>query len=312
VVASAGAPDWLQSLINDHPHGAELAVIAASESNFRKLFPNLESAQFAREQAEHLMGFDQLFYSQDPEDAAEFVAKLKREGGSSFQLVNRAWADQFLEEIEARAQATSDQELLKAIETLREKVIGSEKSLDKVSSETDVGRGSLRRREAELERREREMKREELTRFFRACDRACEAMIQERIEQMVGAGHFSRKQKQAVAREIYEGLREALSADTLFMGRLATAVRTGDRREAHQKQVVDLFLSRVRQALPNVARHILSEWGEEVLNEEQGREAKRQSAKSRVEVSGGGQSPKGRVLPRVNYRKMTDMDILDL
>jgi nucleoid DNA-binding protein len=115
-----------------------------------------------------------------------------------------------------------------------------------------------------------------------------------------------------VAREIYEGLREALSADTLFMGRLATAVRTGDRREAHQKQVVDLFLSRVRQALPNVARHILSEWGEEVLNEEQGREAKRQSAKSRVEVSGGGQSPKGRVLPRVNYRKMTDMDILDL
>lgn len=321
VAEAAEGPEWLHTLIADHPHGAELAALVASERSFRKLFPTSESAEFAREQAEHLMGFDQLFYSQNPENAAEFVAKLKREGGSSFEQVNRAWADQFLEEIGSRAEGSNDQELLKAIEVIRDRVGGSDKRpfdyaqgrpAASLSAENRIGRGNLRRREEELERREQELRREEFTRFFRACDQACESTIRERIEQLVGGGHFSPKQKQAAVREIYEGLRETLSADTLFMGRMATAVRMGNRGEGHQKQVVELFVNRARQALPEMARRVLSEWTQQVLNEEQSREAKRRNTGARAEVGGGGESSKGRVLPRVNYRKMTDMDIVNL
>ncbi len=306
-------PEWLQSLIADHPRGADLAAIVASERSFRKVFPTSESAEFAREQAEHLVLLDQLFYSQDPEDAAKFVAKLKTEGGSSFEHVNRAWADQFLEEIGSRAYGSNDQELLKAVEMIRDRVGGPDKPpAVNTSSENRIVRGNLRRREEELERRERELRREEFMRFFGACDQACESTIRERIEQLVGAGHFSPKQKQAAVQEIYEGLRETLSADTLFMGRMAAAVRMGNRGEGHRRQVVELFVGRARQAVPEIARRVLSEWTQQVLNEEQSRETKRRNTATRAEVGGGGESPKGRVFPRVNYRKMTDMDILNL
>ncbi len=312
-VGEAGErPEWLRTLIADHSHGAELEAIVASERSFRKLFPTRESAQFAREQAEHLIEFDQLFYSQDPKDAAEFVAKLEREGGRSFELINRAWSDQFLDELGGRAHESGDQEFVKAIEIIRDRVGNSGKSPALSGADHRAIRGNLRRREEELERREQELRREEFVRFFRACDQACESAIRERIEELVGAGHFSSKQKQAAVREIYEGLREALGADTLFTGRMATAVRMGKRDETHQRQVVELFAGRARQALPEIARRVLSEWTQQVLNEEQSREAKRQSTAGRAEVAGGGESPKGRVLPRINYRKMTDMDILNL
>ncbi len=305
-------PEWLRTLIVEHPRGSELAAIVAAERNFRKLFPTRESAEFAREQAEHLVELDQLFYSQNPKDAAEFVARLQREDGQSFDRINHAWADQFLEELWRRAHNGNDQELAKAIEIISDRVGHSSKSSALSSTDNPAVRGNLRRREEELERREQDFRREEFIRFFRACDLACESAIRERIEELVGAGHFSSKQKQAVVREIYEGLREALSADTLFMGRMATAVRTGNRDAAHQEQAAKLFVGRARQALPEIARRILSEWTQQVMSDEETREARRRTAAARPEVSGGGESPKGRTLPRVNYRKMTDMDILNL
>jgi hypothetical protein len=75
-----------------------------------------------------------------------------------------------------------------------------------------------------------------------------------------------------------------------------------------------LVTSRARQALPAVAKRVLNEWTNTIVSANQDRRARQRNAERRVEISGsGGNDGRKAISSRdIDYRRMSDGDILNL
>lgn len=85
---------------------------------------------------------------------------------------------------------------------------------------------------------------------------------------------------------------------------------------AHQRAIVTLVTGRARQALPAVAKRVIGEWTQSILAANRERLGRHEAASKRVDISGAGPSDgvnRKPISPRdVNYRKLSDADILNL
>ncbi len=94
------------------------------------------------------------------------------------------------------------------------------------------------------------------------------------------------------------------------------AFRSGALDADHQRAIVSLIAGRARQALPGVAKRVLSEWTSTVVAANHDRRARQRAAERRVDIAGSnGSGNEGRrsTTPRdIDYARMSDADILNL
>ena len=116
--------------------------------------------------------------------------------------------------------------------------------------------------------------------------------------------------------EIYRELDTTLRSNRQLGQQMRDAFRSGALDAEHQRALVSLVTGRARQALPGVAKRVLSEWTSTVVAANQDRRTRQRAAEHRVDIAGsGGTGSDGQrsMTPReIDYSRMSDADILNL
>jgi len=139
--------------------------------------------------------------------------------------------------------------------------------------------------------------------------------IEAQVERLLPEG-VSKNARNRVVGEIYRELDGALRSNRQLGQQMRAAFRSGSLDAEHQRAIVSMIAGRARQALPGVAKRVLSEWTSTVVAANQDRRARQRAAERRVDIAGsrgGGGEGHRPTSPRdLDYARMSDADILNL
>ncbi len=139
--------------------------------------------------------------------------------------------------------------------------------------------------------------------------------IEAQVSHLLPSG-VSAPTKTRIVGEIYRDLGNALRANQQLGQQLRDAFRSGAGDAAHQQAIVSLVTGRAKQALPSIARRVISEWTHSVVSANHERLARHDTSAKRVDISGAGSSDgvnRKPISPRdVDYKRLSDADILNL
>jgi hypothetical protein len=139
--------------------------------------------------------------------------------------------------------------------------------------------------------------------------------IESQVERLLPDG-VSKNARNRVVGEIYRELDVALRSNRQLAQQMRDAFRSGSLDAEHQRAIVSMIAGRARQALPGVAKRVLSEWTSTVVAANQDRRARQRAAERRVDIAGsrggGGEAHRATSPRDVDYARMSDADILNL
>jgi hypothetical protein len=122
--------------------------------------------------------------------------------------------------------------------------------------------------------------------------------------------------RQRVVGEIYREVDARLQSNPALAAQVRQVFRNGNLDAAHQRAVVNLIVSRARQALPAAAKKVIAEWTTGVVATHEVKRSRQRSAERRVDVTGpghGGGSTRRPLSPAdIDYARLNDSQILDL
>ena len=141
------------------------------------------------------------------------------------------------------------------------------------------------------------------------------ASIESQVERLLPEG-VAKNARTRVVGEIYRELDSTLRSNPQFAAQLRDAFRSGSLDDGHHRAIVSLLTGRARQALPGVAKRVLSEWTSTIVSAAHERRTRQRTAERRVDIAGSGVAGNdGRrsMSPRdLDYARLTDADILNL
>lgn len=141
------------------------------------------------------------------------------------------------------------------------------------------------------------------------------AAIEAQVERLLPEG-VAKNARTRVVGEIYRELDSSLRSNPQFAAQLRDAFRSGSLDEGHQRAIVSLLTGRARQALPGVAKRVLSEWTSTIVSAANERRTRQRTAERRIDIagsSGAGNDGRRSMSPRdLDYARLTDADILNL
>jgi hypothetical protein len=141
------------------------------------------------------------------------------------------------------------------------------------------------------------------------------AAIEAQVERLLPEG-VAKNARTRVVGEIYRGLDSSLSSNSQFAAQLRDAFRSGSLDDGHQRAIVSLLTGRARQALPGVAKRVLSEWTSTIVSAANERRTRQRTAERRIDIagsSGAGNDGRRSISPRdLDYARLSDADILNL
>ena len=141
------------------------------------------------------------------------------------------------------------------------------------------------------------------------------AAIEAQVERLLPEG-VAKKARTRVVGEIYRELDASLRSNPQFAAQLRDAFRSGSLDDGHQRAIVSLLTGRARQALPGVAKRVLSEWTSTIVSAANERRTRQRTAERRIDIagsSGAGNDGRRSMSPRdLDYARLTDADILNL
>jgi len=141
------------------------------------------------------------------------------------------------------------------------------------------------------------------------------AAIEAQVERLLPEG-VAKNARTRVVGEIYRELDSSLRSNPQFAAQLRDAFRSGSLDEGHQRAIVSLLTGRARQALPSVAKRVLSEWTSTIVSAANERRTRQRTAERRIDIagsSGAGNDGRRSTSPRdLDYARLTDADILNL
>jgi hypothetical protein len=122
--------------------------------------------------------------------------------------------------------------------------------------------------------------------------------------------------RQKLSSEIYRELDAALKKDTALLQQVSanfTATqKSGQFGEKQRAAMAAMVMGKAKALLPAVAKRVVGDWTAAVVGANQARRAKQSAAASRADVGvGGAPRPVSTQAARVDYRKMSDEEILD-
>jgi hypothetical protein len=157
------------------------------------------------------------------------------------------------------------------------------------------------------------------TEFFHATNAAAVEgvldAIQSQVERLLPDG-VSKSARNRVVGEIYRELDTTLRSNRQLAQQMRDAFRSGALDADHQRALVSLVTGRARQALPGVAKRVLNEWTSTIVAANQDRRTRQHAAERRVDIAGSGgtgsDGPRSMTPREIDYRRMSDADILNL
>ncbi len=141
------------------------------------------------------------------------------------------------------------------------------------------------------------------------------AAIEAQVERLLPEG-VAKNARTRVVGEIYRELDSSLRSNPQFAAQLRDAFRSGALDDGHQRAIVSLLTGRARQALPGVAKRVLSEWTSTIMSAANERRTRQRTAERRIDIagsSGAGNDGRRSMTPRdLDYARLSDADILNL
>jgi hypothetical protein len=142
------------------------------------------------------------------------------------------------------------------------------------------------------------------------------AAIEAQVERLLPEG-VAKNARSRVVGEIYRELDSSLRSNPQFAAQLRNAFRSGSLDDGHQRAIVSLLTGRARQALPGVAKRVLSEWTSTIVSAANERRTRQRTAERRIDIAGssgaGNDGRRSSMSPRdLDYARLSDADILNL
>lgn len=263
--------------------------------SYRESFATPEEARAATALLNDLDRMDALFFSSRPEDHAELARAVAKLDPVAFASLAKAMHSM------AENGSAEQRQVAPGGVTQQEDVLAghnAENSSDRLEPQHPTP--------AQLE-------------FLHTANAAAVQGVLDAIETLVERllpQNVSKTARNRVIGEIYRELDGTLGSNRQLRQQMGEVFRSGNFDAAHQRAVVALVTGRARQALPSIAKRVLSEWTSTVVATNQDRLARQRAAAHRVDIAGsgrGGDGSRRALTPTdINYSRMSDSDILNL
>jgi hypothetical protein len=274
-----------------------------SAREIQKLFPTVDDARAANSQISDLARMDTLFFSNRPESHAELAAAIYRLNPNAFrslaQMMNAMTADRGRDGSQNLAPSAPTSARAQAEINARTPA-GTELSPFSQLSPTDTANAA-----------------HEYAFFHETNAAAVEGVlnsIQSQLDRLLPE-RTPKNTRQRLTGEIYREIDAALQSNRAFGQQLRQAFRSGQLTADNQRAIVGIVVGRAKQALPSVAKRVLSEWTSGVMSHANTRQERQRHAARRVDIAGGapgGDSPRALMPKDIDYRRMSDNDILNM
>jgi hypothetical protein len=285
----------------------------------QKLFPTLEDARAANSQVADLARLDTLFFSNRPESHAELAAAIYRLNPTAFrnlaQMMNAIGSPvrDGIQTLPPRpaANATVQSSGSRETGTIAANSNGESNSLSQPVDGRTLGGSEdsplLQPITAAHEHA-----------FFHETNAAAVEgvlnSIQSQLDRLLPEG-TPKNTRQRLTGEIYREVDLALQSNRAFRQQLRQAFRSGQLTPENHRAIVGMVVGRAKQALPGIAKRVLGEWTSGVVAHAGARQERHRNAAKRVDIAGGapgGDSPRALMPKDIDYRRMSDNDILNL
>ncbi|MFZ0787129.1 MAG: hypothetical protein WAM67_15180 [Candidatus Acidiferrales bacterium] len=297
--ASSAEPENLRAAFYAHP---ELREAWQEAQEYRETFATPEEARAATGLLADLDQMDALFFSPRAEDHAALARAVADLDPAAFVSLARAMGEL-------------------ATETQRhgENPVGRKGSAPETVSDPPAGKALSNTKTAPTIGEPREGATAAQEEFFHSTNAAAVQSVldavESQVERLLPEG-TSKSARNRVVGEIYRELDNTLRSNRQLSQQVREAFRSGSLDADHQRAIVSLISGRARQALPGVAKRVLSEWTSTVVSAHQDRRARQRAAERRVDIAGsngGGNDGRRPTTPRdIDYARMSDADILNL
>lgn len=304
-----GDPESLRAVFDANP---ELRKDWQDAHAYRESFATPEEARNATTMLADLNRMDALFFSRRQEDHAELARSIASLDPVAFASLAKAMAAQ------GNHLAIAESPLARAANSRTEPSDYSAPSNGADNAKVE------RRAQHAVPLRDQNLEAPggpsaAQTDFFHATNAAAVENVLDAIESQVKRllpDGVSKNARNRVVGEIYRELDVALRSNRQLGQQMRDAFRSGSLDAEHQRAIVSMIAGRARQALPGVAKRVLSEWTSTVVAANQDRRARQRAAERRVDIAGsrggGGEGHRATSPRDVDYARMSDADILNL
>jgi len=300
----ANIPEALRAALDANP---ELRRVWDDAQAYREAFATPEAARAATAQLADLNHLDSLFFSRRPEDHAELARTVAGLDPVAFASPAQAMATPA-----SRPSSSESSFPVGARPPSDKRAVPVQQAAPNFPSDSDSALSRpARNNDASSEAAPSQAQ----TEFFHSAnDAAVLEAIELQVERLLPEG-ISKNARNRVVGEIYRELDTTLRSNRELGEQMRQAFRSGALDTAHQRAIVSLVTGRARQALPGVARRVLSEWTSTLVAANQDRRTRQRTAERRVDIAGasGGNDGRRAMTPRdFDYTRLSDSDILNL
>lgn len=274
----------------------------------QKLFPTLNDARAADAQVADLARLDTLFFSNRPESHAELAAAIYRLNPAAFRSLAHMMHSISTDSGSASKVSPGNENLAAAAllpdqAPRTNQVTAPQMSADEpIHSDAATSPVTAAHEHA----------------FFHETNAAAVEgvlnSIQSQLDRILPEG-TPKNARQRLTGEIYRELDTALQGNRAFGQQLREAFRSGQLTPENQRAIVGMVVGRARQALPGIAKRVLGEWTSGVVAHANSRHERQRNAAKRIDIAGGapgGDGPRSLMPKDIDYRRMSDSDILNL
>lgn len=299
-------PGQYSAIFESNP---ELAEAWRDARGFREIFPTVETARAAGAQVAELARLDTLFFSNRPESHAELAAAIFRLNPTAFRSLSQMMhaisknnGESSLLGSGTHNVSTADHGFAAAVRSREARASEGAENVDLQSRLAPDPPISAAHEHA----------------FFHETNAAAVegvlSSIQTQLDRILPE-NTPKNARQRLTGEIYRELDSALQANRAFGQQLRQAFRSGPLSAENQRAIVGIVVGRARQALPGIAKRVLGEWTNGVVAHATTRHERQRSAARRIDIGGGapgGDGPRSLMPKDIDYRRMSDNDILNM
>jgi hypothetical protein len=296
--AETAEPEALRATLDANP---ELRRAWDDAEAYRETFATPEAARNATALLADLDRMDALFFSRRPEDHAELARTVASLDPAAFASLAQAMSG-----LATAAEHSSPPAGSRTAGSPREEPRGVSPAPSSLAENRQRDAGATQPTAAQTE-------------FFHATNAAAVEgvldAIQSQVERLLPEG-VSKSARNRVVGEIYRELDTTLRSNRQLGQQMRDAFHSGALDAEHQRALVSLVTGRARQALPGVAKRVLNEWTSTAVAANQDRRTRQRAAERRVDIAGSGgtgsDGPRSMTPREIDYKRMSDADILNL
>jgi len=292
------------------------ARLASEAAGYKEIFPDLDSARYAANQAAAFADLDHAFMRGDSRQGAEQffgkwaqMAMLTDENGNvvrdqngnprmhgSWNAVNQHIFDSQLDFVRKNAERTGDHELVAALDVIREGVSPSSRATDGLPPHLRAAADSINRREQELLRQQFAQQERDALAFDESVGEEASDKINAFVQPVLEKAALSDFVRETAQEKIENAIVESLNSNRFFQSRLAELTRLPASEETRQQRL-NLIMTHVQAIAGPIVRQVLREASQPVIRAQEDRRAKIESqiARTRSEPKsvGGAALPGG-------------------